>query len=164
MRRACAARVVGCLALCLGSAAAAFTLADGTARQCVAGGRIVPELEMPAGTDAAFTARTVHSEGGYRIVWNRRKLLALPPTVRDFLFFHECAHARLATQEELAANCGGLRDMRAAGRAGFAVEAKLAAFYGPRNAYWAKTLECANARHTADAAAASPQRRERARP
>ena len=35
--------------------------------------------------------------------------------------------------------------MRAANRGGFAVESQLAAFYGPGNDYWAKTLKCADA-------------------
>jgi hypothetical protein len=35
--------------------------------------------------------------------------------------------------------------MRTAGRAGFKVESRLAAFYGPDNSYWRQTLACANA-------------------
>jgi hypothetical protein len=64
--------------------------------------------------------------------------------MHDFIFFHECAHASVPTQEELVANCEGLRAMRAAGRAGPAVEARLGAFYGRGNEYWRKTVACAN--------------------
>ena len=82
---------------------------------------------------------------GYVIQWNAGKLEPLPPAIHDLIFFHECAHAQLPTTDELSANCAGLKAMRAAGRAGFAVESKLAAFYGPGNQYWAETLKCADA-------------------
>jgi len=49
------------------------------------------------------------------------------------------------TQSEVMANCVGLQAMRTAGRGGFAIESKLAAFYGPDNAYWRQTVSCANA-------------------
>jgi hypothetical protein len=65
--------------------------------------------------------------------------------VHDYIFFHECAHARVPTVDEIQANCAGLVDMRAAGRAGPAVEARLAAFYGAGSGYWAGTLKCADA-------------------
>ena len=65
--------------------------------------------------------------------------------MHDFIFFHECAHASVPTQSEVTANCVGLQAMRTAGRAGFGVESKLAAFYGQNNPYWSKTLSCANA-------------------
>ena len=83
-----------------------------------------------------------------------KKLNSLPPDVHDFIFFHECAHARIPTRDELRANCVGLKAMREAGRAGFAVESRLAAFYGPGNDYWAKTLRCADA----ESAAPSPEK------
>jgi len=44
----------------------------------------------------------------------------------------------------VTANCVGLQAMRTAGRAGFAVESKLAAFYGTNSEYWRQTLACAN--------------------
>ena len=64
--------------------------------------------------------------------------------MHDLIFFHECAHAQIPTTDELRANCVGLKMMRAAGKGGFAVESKLAAFYGPGNDYWARTLKCAD--------------------
>ena len=138
--------VIGALA-CLGpwSQAAAFTFADGTSTSCIARGETVPEYSPPPGTEAiAFTGRTFKVGSSYQIVWNAQKLAALPPEVHDYLFFHECAHAKVPTTDEVQANCEGLKDMRAAGRAGFAVEAKLAAFYGATNDYWKNTLRCAN--------------------
>jgi hypothetical protein len=128
--------------------AAAFTFADGTHADCVARGEAVVEIDAPAGHriyQIGYTGITAPAKSGYQITWNVEKLNGLPPAVHDFIFFHECAHARVPTSDELRANCAGLKDMRAAGRAGFAVESKLAAFYGPTNDYWAKTLACANA-------------------
>jgi hypothetical protein len=123
----------------------AFTFADGTSASCVAGGNTVKEVDAEAsqaGVD--FTGKTVRISSGYLIIWNAERLKALPPEVHDYLFFHECAHARVPTTDELKANCTGLQDMRAAGRAGFAVESRLGAFYGPGSDYWTRTLKCAD--------------------
>ena len=103
-----------------------------------------------------FTGRTVRVGSAYQIVWNATRLAALPPAVRDYLFFHECAHAKVPTTDEVQANCVGLKDMRAAGRAGVAVEARLAAYYGPTNGYWVSTLRCANADNAAGDASPPP--------
>ena len=124
----------------------AFTFADGTTGVCTVAGRVVPETNVPETAQlVAPTGETVRVDSGYRINWNPYKQKSLPPEVRDYLFFHECAHAKVPTQDEVEANCAGLKDMRAAGRAGLAVEARLAAFYGPGSKYWADTLKCANA-------------------
>jgi hypothetical protein len=103
-----------------------------------------------------FTGKTVKVGSGYQIIWNAQKLAALPPAIHDLLFFHECAHAKVPTTDEVQANCVGLKDMRATGRAGLAVEARLAAFYGATNGYWLNTLRCANAEPKAAGAAGSP--------
>ena len=136
---------VGC-ALVIGcEPASAFTFSDGKSAGCYANGTLVPEalLDAPP-VELSFTGKTIRAESGYRIVWNEKKLNSLPPEMHDFIFFHECAHAKIDTVDETMANCAGLKDMREAGRAGPQVEAKLAAFYGPGNAYWARTLKCAN--------------------
>jgi hypothetical protein len=126
--------------------AAAFTFTDGKSMTCVAAGQTVPEVEADASHGAVpFTGKTERTSSGFQIIWNSAKLNALPPDVHDYIFFHECAHARVPTIDEVQANCAGLVDMRAAGRAGPAVEAKLAAFYGSGSAYWASTLKCADA-------------------
>ena len=148
------------LFLCLASplvagSAAAFVMSDGTTTQCLARGRVVAEIQ--AAPDQGIvkqgrTAMTVPFGQDYQIIWNPQKLSALPPTMRDFLFFHECAHAQVPTNDENIANCVGLIAMRAAGRAGGDVEARLAAFYGANNGYWAQTLQCANASKVAPAA------------
>jgi hypothetical protein len=135
-------------ALAAAGGAAAFTFSDGTALQCIARGELVEEYNAPPDDPLVLrnhTGITQPTGSGYRITWNAAKLGRLPPDVHDFIFFHECAHATVPTRDEFVANCVGLKAMRAAGRAGFAVETRLAAFYGPNSFYWQKTLECANA-------------------
>ena len=135
-------------ALVASRAAVAFTFADGTTTRCTARGGPVEEIAAPPGHPVLLRGRIALTEpagSGYRIIWNEAQLKTLPPEMHDFIFFHECAHALVPTNDELTANCVGLQVMRAAGRAGFAVESKLAAFYGPASLYWQKTLECANA-------------------
>jgi hypothetical protein len=124
----------------------AFMFADGTTAQCVAQGRVVAENFAPLGDPAleGRTARTTRVGDGWQITWNQERLKLLPPEVRDFLFFHECAHARVPTEGEREANCAGLKDMRAAGRAGPAFEAKLRGNFPANNAYWNDTFKCAN--------------------
>jgi len=146
------------LAASIAPPAQAFTLADGTTMECVASGVRVPEVEVPADAGAEFTGRAVRSGSGYRILWNPARLKSLPPVMRDFLFFHECAHAQLGTPEELAANCAGLKAMRTAGRGGVGVESQLAAFYGAPNPYWVQTLACANAPDAANKGEGAPAR------
>ena len=128
--------------------ASAFTFADGTTTRCTVRGGAVAEVAAPAGHPVVARGRIAITEpagSGYRIIWNDAQLKTLPPEMHDFIFFHECAHALVPTTDELTANCVGLQIMRATGRAGAAVEAGLAAFYGPGNEYWRKTVECANA-------------------
>ena len=128
--------------------AAAFTFTDGTTMRCMVAAGAVEELAAPPSHPIIARGRIAITERagpGYRIVWNEAQLKGLPPEMHDFIFFHECAHASVPTQSEVAANCVGLQVMRSVGRAGFAIESKLAAFYGPDNEYWRKTLACANA-------------------
>ena len=134
-------------ALAFAGHAVAFTFADGTTGQCIARGELVVETTA-APDDAAMQRRTGWSRRigeRWQITWNAQRLQALPPEVRDFLFFHECAHARVPTEAELEANCAGLVDMRLAGRATPAFEAKLRRFFPADNEYWNDTFRCANA-------------------
>ena len=127
--------------------AAAFTLADGTAITCVARGAVVTEVTAPPG-DPDMKSRTgwARRDGErWLITWNAERLQVLAPEIRDFLFFHECAHARVPTEVELEANCAGLIDMRRAGRAGPAFEQKLRARVNMQEPYWQDTFACADA-------------------
>jgi hypothetical protein len=140
--------VTGGALLAVAGVATAFTFVDGATMQCLVGGAPVPELAMQASLPPAVLRRVALTErvdSGYRILWNEGQLKTLPPEMHDFIFFHECAHASVPTQNEVTANCVGLQAMRSAGRAGFAVESKLAAFYGAGSQYWRDTLACANA-------------------
>jgi hypothetical protein len=125
--------------------AAAFTFADGTTGVCTARGEVVVEV-IAARDDPVMQQRTgltARVGGGWQITWNGQRLQSLPPELHDFIFFHECAHARVPTEVELEANCAGLIDMRAAGRAGFAFETRLRKQVG-RASYWTDTFQCAD--------------------
>lgn len=143
----------------LATDAAAFVFSDGTATVCIAGGRPVIESDGGPGSKVVqlgYTGITSPVGSGYQIQWNAKKLGQLPPAVHDMIFFHECAHAQVPTTDELRANCAGLAAMRAAGRAGFAVESRISAYLGPGNDYWAKTLKCADAQTTPPTPKADP--------
>ncbi len=140
--------VLGLGMLAAATPVAAFTFSDGTSGTCIARGAKVAEYEAPPDeplVQGRAGLAVLDAKKEYLIVWNPERLKVLPPEVRDFLFFHECAHARVPTEDEVVANCNGLKDMRAAGRAGVALETRLAAFYGAGNSYWRATLACANA-------------------
>ena len=140
--------------------AAAFTFKDGRVGECVTSEGVAREREHAADDPYAprgYIGVTHHEPGtGWTIDWNLLLLASAPDDEHDFVFFHECAHARTGTLDELEANCVGLVDMRRAGRAGPAVEARLAAHhrrqgflgepYGIAREYWARTVACANRR------------------
>lgn len=140
-----------CAALAASGEARAFAFVDGTSTRCTARGGTVEEIMAPPGHPVVARGRIALTEpvgSRYRIIWNEAQLKTLPPEMHDFIFFHECAHALVPTEDELTANCVGLQIMRAAGRAGFKVESRLAAFYGADSEYWRQTLACANASGT----------------
>ncbi|MFO1314669.1 MAG: hypothetical protein U1F58_03615 [Burkholderiales bacterium] len=157
------------LAFCLcAGPAAAFTFSDGTTTQCIAGGAVVTEIDaQPADPfkPQNRTALAERTDTGWRITWNLERFRPLPPEVRDFLFFHECAHARVPTDIEAEANCMGLVHMREAGRADPAFEARLRRYFPADSEYWNETFRCANAKRgparpappPAPAAAAPPR-------
>jgi hypothetical protein len=151
--------IFGLSGLCVATNTSAFTFADGATTQCVANGKTVMEIRADPGhqiESLGRTAMTVPVGSDYQIIWNVKKFDALPPYMRDFLFFHECAHAQLKTNDEVAANCGGLKAMRAAGRGGPEVEASIAGFYGAKNNFWIATLACANDGSNAPDSPAAP--------
>jgi hypothetical protein len=136
--------------------AAAFTFSDGGTLTCMAQGNPVPEV-FASPDDPSMrerTGRVTRVGDGWQITWNEARLKSLPPVLRDFLFFHECAHARVPTEDELEANCVGLVEMRQAGRAGPTVEAALKRMYA-REPHWANTFRCADAVAAREAAKAA---------
>lgn len=154
--------------------AAAFTFSDGAQAACLTDEGVASERIHPPGDATApggFIGFTHLDPGsGWIIDWNGLMLSSAPSYAHDFIFFHECAHAKARTFDELKANCLGLVDMRAAGRAGPKIEAKLAAYhkklgymgpqYGWGKDYWAGTVACANDAAAAQLSPASPSRRE----
>lgn len=126
--------------------ATAFTFSDGTTLTCMAQGRPVPEVSASPDDPemSQRTGRVTRVGDGWQITWNEARLKSLPAVLRDFLFFHECAHARVPTENELEANCVGLVEMRLAGRAGRDVETALRQMYG-REPHWVNTFRCADA-------------------
>jgi hypothetical protein len=126
--------------------AAAFMFSDGTTGQCIARGEIVPEaLAGPADTEMANRIGWAHRVGDkWQITWNAGRLNALPHELHDFLFFHECAHVRVPTEVEIEANCAGLIQMRAAGRAGPEYEQRLKSVVAIKQPYWRNTFACAD--------------------
>ncbi len=135
--------------------AESFPLSDGTQISCRAvGGSIAREISLPFNPSGYTGVTQVLPGGAAVIMWDVLKLNSLPSYAHDFIYFHECAHAHVPTSDELAANCVGLIDMRAAGRSSPAIEGQLAAFHtalgfmGPRYGvgadYWARTVACAN--------------------
>lgn len=142
-----AAAVLLACAYAVATPSRAFTLADGTVMQCVARGAVVAEVTAAPG-DPDMKSRTgwARMDGGrWIITWNAERLRVLAPELRDFLFFHECAHARVPTEIELEANCAGLIDMRRAGRGGPAAEQKLRGLVNMQEPYWQDTFACADA-------------------
>jgi len=145
--------------------ASAFTFSDGSEMSCVTADGVVGERFHPVDDPTApkgFVGFTHRDDGaGWVIEWNLLLLSSAPDAEHDFAFFHECAHAKSGTLDELTANCLGLIDMRAAGRAGRAVEARLTAYhrrqgylgpeYGLARDFWARTLACAGGARRAPA-------------
>jgi hypothetical protein len=137
-------------------------------------GQIAQQVYLPAVAGTFLTTGDTGTtislpNGSARISWDTAKLNSLSPAVHDFMYFHECAHARVPTSDELMANCVGLIDMRAANRSSDAIEQILDRFHtnlgfmGPRygvgSAYWARTVQCANSggpKNSLDVAAPKP--------
>jgi hypothetical protein len=145
-------------ALARPGSASAFTFSDGAEQVCMTDRGVARErLHAPGDPSApgGFIGYThLDPDEGWVIDWNGLMLSSAPAYAHDFIFFHECGHAKGRTFDELKANCIGLIDMRAAGRAGPSVEAQLAAYhkklgnmgpeYGWGNEFWARTVACAN--------------------
>ena len=158
------------LSLAFPTTASAFTFSDGTSAPCMTDEGVAAERYHPADdpmAPAGFIGFTHLDAGtGWVIDWNMLMLSSVPAYEHDFVFFHECAHAKSRSIDELQANCLGLLDMRAAGRAGKAVEAKLTAYhrrlgymgpqYGLSRDFWARTLACANRSAVESGAARAP--------
>src|SRR3954465_3894057 len=94
------ALAAGCL---FAADARAFTFSDGTTIACRSfDGRAVEEVILPSLAapflHGGYTGVTiVNPDGSARTTWDGGKLDALPAAVHDFIYFHECAHAKVPT-------------------------------------------------------------------
>ncbi len=156
---------IGLLSILFSPVAGAFQKSDGTNVTC--------QVSTPSGPQDAveqyvnpgslgglggFTHLTAPG-GPWVIQFDPARLqqIALQlPIAMDFLFYHECAHAQLATSNEVQANCGALIRMRQEGLLGAGQEQALGQFHqnlgaqppqylGSGAAFWQATLSCANA-------------------
>ncbi|MCA3135233.1 MAG: hypothetical protein ING70_06350 [Rhodocyclaceae bacterium] len=156
------------LAVPAAPAAHAFVLADGREVFCEVerggqpyrvpeeyiGNGKVGERHPELGGSAAVVRR--QPDGRPKIVIDAvvtEGMRAKLPLARDFMFFHECAHIRRDTRDEVEANCEALAEMRRRGLVDAAGEAALGAFHermgrlplkygGSGKVFWADTLAC----------------------
>lgn len=145
--------------------ATAFMLSTGQNIRCAVqtanGNYTVPEQSGVAGGFAGFTQ--MGPNGLPFITFDVSRFPQIGPNsgiLADFLFYHECAHARFATrftnqfQSELGANCEGLRKMRADGKINAEQELAVGQYhsianvysnlFGSGQRYWQMTLACAS--------------------
>lgn len=117
----------------------------------------VPEIVGFANGFAGFTQA---GPNGLPFITFDPRFMPPPGRVADFLFYHECAHARFFSgfpsqaHAELAANCEGLRAMRGDGNLTANEEAFVGSFHATNNVYasyfgsgsnfWSLTLACAS--------------------
>ena len=106
-------------ALILGCCFTAYANAECTAKNQITGQlERVPEIWVRGQADFPLMARTrPMPDGSWRIEWNedRLNLYRVSRVVEEFLFHHECAHARFAAASEAVADCEALRVMRSKG-------------------------------------------------
>lgn len=151
----------------LASPSMAFQLNDGSLKTCTVstqyGQYIVPELaHVPLPYGSVGWASPAPPMGRPILAFDPNRLhttRAQATIAYDFVFYHECAHVRFQgypnmAQNELAANCEGLRAMRADGKIDAAGEAILGQYHANANVYanlfgsgaqfWNLTVACAN--------------------
>jgi hypothetical protein len=158
----------GCVALLVADAAWAFERSDGRSVVCEVsnGGTPVQIAEEyvgngPVGTthpalggSAAVVQR--QPDGSARMVFDRfvmQRITERSKLAADLVFYHECAHIRLQSDDEGAANCEAVREMRDSGYlddAGYAEltrwhegMGRLAPRYGGNGkVFWQRTEAC----------------------
>jgi hypothetical protein len=145
--------------------ALAFTLSNGQQIACTVqtanGPYLVPEQSGFANGFAGFTQFGPNGLPYITFDFSRfPQIGAESGIMADFLFYHECGHARFGTRftdqqhSELGANCEGLRKMRSDGRIAAAQEMAVGQFHANANIYghlfgsganmWQMTLACAS--------------------
>ena len=143
----------------------ALQLPDGRTKICMVAGAIVPEMFVPPGAINGLAGFTTFNPLPLLIKWDPQRLSQLTQQgsalggqhggnlVIEFLAFHECAHARLGTPNEVVANCEAFRQMNALGELMPGDAQLLAVFHanlgplppqygGSGVAFWAATKAC----------------------
>jgi hypothetical protein len=140
--------------------ARAFTLSTGEKMDCTIktlnGPYKVPERW---GFAQGFSGFTQIGQNGLPVITFDPRRMPRGGIEADFLFYHECAHARFwrispaLNDIELEANCEGLRKIRADGHISKDQEIRLGRFhaeqdvygdlFGSGREYWRLTLRCA---------------------
>ncbi len=154
-----------CLAVSWSTPGVAFTLSAGQEISCkvhtVNGEYSIPEQNRYAYGFAGFT--DFDQSGLPYFIFDKSRFPQVDQSsgiLVDFLFYHECAHARFEShfkgpfESELGANCEGLRKMRIDGRITAAQEIEVGRFHANANLYatlfgsgitfWQLTLSCAS--------------------
>lgn len=163
-KRFLAFQVATVMYLISSNVANAYVMSDGSLFQCevqsTTGIKGVPEFVGYANGFAGFTKMGLNGLPMITFDDNNVQPIAQTlPVAVDFLFYHECAHARFMTnfsnqvQSELSANCEGLRKMRSDGKITPAQEAAVGLLHATQNYYgdmfgsganyWQLTLQCA---------------------
>lgn len=143
----------------------AYVMSDGTQKFCEIQSRVgplvVPEIVGYANGFMAFTQ--MGPNGLPTITFDHGLIQPVAmqlPIAIDFLFYHECAHARFISSSidirssEFIANCEGLRKMRADNKISGQQEQLIGQYHAQQNVYanlfgtgknyWDITLNCAS--------------------
>lgn len=166
----CALSSVLLLLLFSAGPALAFDRSDGEQVQCrfsvdgvthvaeeeVIGDGNIGERHPSLGGSAAVVRK--RPDGMPKIVFDRfvmARIAQRSALASDLVFYHECAHIHLASDDEILANCQAVRDMRSAGYLDDAGEIALAEWHrnmgrvpprygGTGELFWARTVDCLN--------------------
>jgi len=135
-----------------------FTERTGRTYTCYAPHRFTHQIVPVVGTNgraAGFWGYATYNNTGWPvIIFDVSQLSRLPDIVIRFTYYHECAHLRLQTRNEIKANCAALQEMRKNGdlsKRGEEIVEEVTRSLGPLGpqyggsgqAFWDATLRCA---------------------
>lgn len=118
-------------------------------------GQVVPVIGTNGHAGGYWGFATYQPNGYPVIIFDARVLSSFPDVVARFIYYHECAHLKYETTNEIEASCWGLRDMRSDGNVSPAEEQTLARVHhsigrlepkygGSGQRHWDLTTNCAN--------------------
>ncbi|WP_133162390.1 hypothetical protein [Hyphococcus luteus] len=120
-----------------------------------ASGSFVPVIGVNGNARGYWGYATYQPNGQPVIIFDPQFLLPYPDVVARYVYYHECAHLKYETSNEIEASCKGLIDMRSAGHVTTAGENALKRVHyslgplepkygGSGKALWDLTVKCAN--------------------